>query len=56
MRTRHTGQVEQRNMFYPYGASRADCWSDSAMEQRWKEKQAAKRAYTPVTEEATTTE
>lgn len=36
MRTRHTGQVEQRNMFYPYGASRADCWSDSAMEQRWK--------------------
>ncbi len=39
MRKRHTGhtrQVEQRNMFYPYGASRADCWSDSAMEQRWK--------------------
>ena len=33
--TTHTGQVEQRNMFYPYGASRADCWSDSAMEQRW---------------------
>ena len=32
----HTGQVEQRNMFYPYGASRADCWSDSAMVQRWK--------------------
>ena len=23
-------------MFYPYGANRADCWSDSAMEQRWK--------------------
>ena len=34
--TTHTGQVEQRNMFYPYGASRADCWSDSAMVQRWK--------------------
>lgn len=32
----HTGQVEQRNMFCPYGANRADCWSDSAMVQRWK--------------------
>ena len=31
-------------------------FKDRAMEQRWKEKQAAKRAYTPVTEEATTTE
>ena len=25
-----------KNLFYPYGASRADCWSDSAMVQRWK--------------------
>ena len=31
-------------------------FKDQAMEERWKEKQAAKRAYTPVAEEATTTE
>ncbi len=28
--------IEKHNMFYPYGASRADCWLDSAMVQRWK--------------------
>lgn len=31
-------------------------FKDQAMEQRWKEKQVAKRAYTSVAEEATTTE
>ena len=47
-------KITRRVLLAPLTGNAA--FKDQAMEQRWKEKQAAKRAYTPVTEEATTTE
>lgn len=47
-------KITRRVLLAPLSGNAA--FKDHAMEQRWKEKQAAKRAYTPVAEEATTTE
>ena len=47
-------KTARRELLAPLSGNAA--FKDQAMEQRWKEKQAEKRAYTPVAEEATTTE
>lgn len=47
-------KITRRVLLAPLTGNAA--FKDQAMEQRWKEKQVAKRAYTPVAEEATTTE
>ena len=47
-------KITRRVLLAPLTGNAA--FKDQAMEQRWKEKQAAKRTYPPVTEEATTTE
>jgi len=47
-------KITRRVLLAPLTGNAA--FKDQAMEQRWKEKQVAKRAYTSVAEEATTTE